>query len=490
VVLWPLQIQQAKYYSHEMGVLKLPVRQRFEPKAALQIRLATVPDIPFQKLKLDTLHFYLMGIGEVPMLLYEQLFTNSTGVCLQSISLPSRWQKTLDKDCIRPVGFEPEESLLPYDPRSFQGYRLLQEYFAFPQRFMFFEISGLRSALNNCSESQLDLIIPFDDSKNILESSVTSNNFSLFCTPAINLFRKKADRIHISDRFSEFHVVPDRTRPEDYEVFSITQVLGYESQTEVPYKFFPFYSIRDRAPEGSRRFYSVNRIPRPLSERQKRMGRRSNKYSGTEVYLTLADETSPPYHPDLKQLEVDTLCTNRDLPLHIPINQGTTDFTLEQTIPYNQIRCVGFPSEPKPSLAEHDIAWHAINHLSVNYLSLSDTDGGSGVSALKDILFLYAEDRDIQIANQINGIKEIQTKPIIRRVNTGGPLAFGRGLEITIVLEEEKFTGTGIFLFGRVLEQFFSRYVSVNSFTETVIRTVERGEIVRWPARIGIKETL
>lgn len=490
VILRPLQIQQGKYYSHELGTLRLPSGPGFEPKAALQLRLQTVPDIPFAKVKPDVLDFYLMGTGEVPMLLLEQLFTNSIGVCLQSVGTPNRWQKRLDAGCIQRVGFDPEESLLPYDPRSFQGYRLLQEYFAFPHRFMFFRLTGLGSALCDCPESQLDFIIALNQSLPLLESSISRDNFSLFCSPAINLFRKRADRIQVTDRQPEFHVVPDRTRPEDYEVYQINRVMGYESQMEIPYEFHPFYAVRDQSPQGSRRFYSLNRIPRAVSERQKRMGRRSEKYPGTEVYLMLSDENSPPFHPDLKQIEVEAMCTNRDLPLYLPLHQGTTDFTMEQAAPYQQIRCIGFPSEPRPALAENEISWHAINHLSLSYLSLSDTEGGDGASALRDILFLYAASREPQITNQISGIRSVQSRPVIRRVHTGGPLAFGRGLEITVTLEEEKFIGTGVFLMGMVLERFFAHYVSINSFTETVIRTVERGEIVRWPARIGIKQTL
>jgi type VI secretion system protein ImpG len=96
----------------------------------------------------------------------------------------------------------------------------------------------------------------------------------------------------------------------------------------------------------------------------------------------------------------------------------------------------------------------------------------------------------LQISKRIDGIKSISCKPVTRRIKSSGSIAFARGLEITVTLEEELFVGSGVFLLGAVLEQFFAKYVSINSFTETVIKTVERGEIKRWPMRTGLRQIL
>jgi type VI secretion system protein ImpG len=163
---------------------------------------------------------------------------------------------------------------------------------------------------------------------------------------------------------------------------------------------------------------------------------------------------------------------------------------MEKTAPCTSIRCVGTPTSPRPSHAEGEIAWRIINHLSLNYLSLVDTDERQGASALRDILRLYAETGELQTGKQIDGVKSISSKSITRRIATSGSIAFARGLEVTINLEEEAFEGSGVFLLGAVLEQFFARYVSINSFTETVVRTVERGEIMRWTMRKGLRPIL
>jgi type VI secretion system protein ImpG len=187
---------------------------------------------------------------------------------------------------------------------------------------------------------------------------------------------------------------------------------------------------------------------------------------------------------------VEGLCTNRDLPLHMPVGLGGSDFTTEKTAPCTAIRCLGAPTSPKPSHAEGETAWRTINHLSLNYLSLTDTNEREGASALRDILRLYSDTGDLQPRKQIDGVKSIVCKPVTRRVPTSGSIAFARGLELTVTLEEASFEGSGVFLLGAVLEQFFARHVSINSFTETVVKTVERGEIMRWTMRDGLRPIL
>jgi type VI secretion system protein ImpG len=174
----------------------------------------------------------------------------------------------------------------------------------------------------------------------------------------------------------------------------------------------------------------------------------------------------------------------------MPVGIGGSDFTMEKTAPCTSIRCIGSPTSPKPSHAEGEFAWRIINHLSLNYLSLNDTSGGEGVSALRDILKLYSDASDLQTRKQIEGLKSISSRPITRRITSSGSIAFARGLEVTITFEEAAFEGTGVFLLGAVLEQFFAKYVSINSFTETVVKTLERGEVVRWTMRNGLRPIL
>jgi type VI secretion system protein ImpG len=172
------------------------------------------------------------------------------------------------------------------------------------------------------------------------------------------------------------------------------------------------------------------------------------------------------------------------------VGHGRTDFTMESGAPVESIRCIAGPTPPKPSFAQGEMSWRLISHLSLNYLSLVDNDQSQGAAALRDLLKLYGDTADPHIAKQVDGVKSVTSRPLMRRVATAGPITFARGLEVTVSFDETAFEGTGVFLLGAVLDQFFTKYVSINSFTETVIKALDRGEVIRWPARIGLRDIL
>ena len=492
VTLWPLRIVEASYHTRDLGAFDPP--SSVGAKAAIRIRLEATAGLRFPDIKLDELTVYLRGPDESPMEIYEQIFAHGAGVLVQSTTRPAKWQSCIGPQHIRRVGFGDDEALLPYDARSFHGYRLLREYFALHERFMFVRITGLADALARCQSSQVDLLILLAEQNLDLENRVTGENFALFCTPAINLFPKHADPIALSERFAEHHVVPDKTRPEDFEVYQVRRVIGTGMHAADEQEFLPFYSASDfdAAAGGAGAYYATHRVPRTLSSRERQRGRRS-RYAGSEVYLSLVDAKAAPYSTDLRQLHVDTLCTNRDLPIMMPVGQGMTDFTMDTSaaVPYEAIRCVsGRPRPPMASYAEGDFAWRAISHLALNYLSLVDVDAADGAAALRDILKLYGDPTNDQVRKQIDGAKSIRSRPISRPVPTPGPIAFARGLEVTVTFDEVAFAGTGCFLLGAVLAEFLTKYVSLNSFVETVVATDQRGEIMRWRPKVGHRQIL
>jgi type VI secretion system protein ImpG len=389
---------------------------------------------------------------------------------------------------VLPVGFGQDEALLPYTPRSFQGYRLLQEYFAFPERYMFVELTQLQAALQQCGDNEIDIIILLNRSNPHLVNEVDSSRFALFCAPAINVFPKRADRIHLTNQSNEYHIVPDRTRPLDYEIYQIREVTGFGSTSDDQQAFLPFYQVSsDQRQAQQRAYYSIIRTPRVMSAKQKLQGPRSS-YVGNEIYISIVDANEAPFKSELRQLGLETLCTNRDLPLQLPIGIGKTDFSIQTGAPVEFIRCLSGPTKPRPSNAHKDTAWKLINHLSLNYLSLLNNSEKDSASAFRSLLSLYGDNSDLSFRKQIEGVLFIQSKPIVRRINTAGPIVFGRGLEITLSVDESAFEGSGVFLLGMVAERFFAQYVSLNSFTETVLKTSDRGEIMRWPMRLGQRQ--
>lgn len=485
ITLWPIEISEAEYIANSVELPNVTIPHQPKPLAGLRFKLKCTAGLTFNQLALNDLPIYIRGSEELPSRIYSNIFANSVAVVAQSTNrgaVPIGYNL---KASIRRLGFEQEHALLPYGPRSFQGYRLLHEYFALPERFLFFELCELDHLLRQCPESQIEIFILFDQVDYALEHAVNKNNFSLFCTPAINLFPKRADRIHLTTSSDQYHVLLDRTRPLDYEVYEISSVVGIGSAKGQEQKFLPFYTSDDLSKQSEEKaYYAIQREPRVLSSKQRLQGTRSS-YIGTEVYISIVDALEAPFSGDLKQLSINTLCTNRDLPLHMSLGKGKTDFFLDSGAPVDCIRCISGPTKPRPPHTEGETIWRLISHLSLNYLSLADSDERQGAAALRDLLSLYSNIAEPAIQKQIDGVKSIQAVPVTRRVPIEGPISFGRGLQITLTLNEAAFAGTGIFVFGAVMERFFAKYVSINSFTETIINTTDRGEIIRWPVQIG-----
>lgn len=488
--LWPLEVVEAQYFTRDAKGVEIP--RVAGVKAGVRIRLRATAGLTFDKLALEELPIYLHGGDQTAMHLYEQLLANALAVVVRPARSPIPWQEMLPAENIHRLGFGDDEALLPSGHRSFEGYRLLHEYFALPERFMFVNLVGLAPAVRRSKDTELDVIVLLDRVDRLLENVVTPDNFRLFCTPAINLFPKRADRIHLTHESADYHVVPDRTRPMDFEVWGITEVIGHGVEAESERPFLPFYGMNDvtRGVSGQA-FYTIERQPRSLSGKQRRTGPRSS-YIGSEVFLSLVDNTERGHHHDLRQLAVSALCTNRDLPLDMPLGIASGDFQLPTGGPLNRIRCLAGPSRPRPPLAygSGDLSWRAVSHLALNYLSLVDTDEKQGAAALRDLLALYSEAAEAVTRKQIEGLRHVASRGITRRLPVSGPIAFGRGLQISLTLEEAAFEGSGVFLLGAVMEQFFAKYASINSFTETVVKTTERGEVMRWPARIGRRHRL
>ncbi|HEC16787.1 MAG TPA: type VI secretion system baseplate subunit TssF [Sedimenticola sp.] len=490
VTLWPLELTEAEYFTGTgpVATRDLPMLQRV--RAGIRLRLRTTAGLSFDQLALDALALHLHGNDELPTRLYEQLLANAVAVIAQPTRHPLPWRESISREHIRPLGFDEEDALLPYGPRSFQGYRLLHEYFAFPRRYLFAELSGLAPAVQRCNDTELDLIVLFDRFEPMLQNRVDHSNFALFCSPAINLFPKRCDRIHLSEHTSEYHILPDRTRPLDFEIYQVTEVTGYGTGADNAREFLPFYALNESTiGNADRTYYTVQRVPRLLSSRQRRHGPRSN-YAGNEVYVSLVDANEAPFPSGLRQLGATALCTNRDLPLHMPLGAGKTDFTMESGAPVNAVRCLAGPTRPRPSYAGGEIPWRLINHLSLNYLSLADSDDREGAAALRNLLLLYSDGSEAEIRKQVEGVRSISAEAVTRRLPMPGPITFGRGIGITLTLDESAFEGIGAFLLGAVLDRFFAKYVSINSFTQTRVRTLDRGEIIQWPLRTGTRRTL
>ncbi len=486
VTLWPVQISEAEYIDGRGELLAAGMSQDQQANAAIRLRLRRDADLPISELSLDNLMLFLNGQEGKNWPLHELFSTQVTGVIGRSTNRRADWIAELPQGKMVPRGFEPEEALLPTPRQSFDGYRLLQEYFAMPERFHFVELQGLSLAMARAEGSDVDIYILLRDGNADVASGVTPGAFTLNATPAVNLFRKRCDRVLVTGRDVEQHVVADRTAPLDFEIFSLLGVTGISGDGEADVPFRPFYSADDLTAAGETHatYYTQSRKMRQRAERERLKGVRTS-YLGSELFLSLVDSAQAPYGADLDQLAVQAMVTNRDLPLLLPT--GARDvFYLPEGGPVQHITTPVNPTRPRPSLAQGDTAWRLISHLSLNYLSIAQDQTDDGAAALRELVGIYAPEGNRVLQKQLEGLSGVSTRPIVRRMADEVLSTAVRGLEITLRFDESFFEGTNVYLMAAVLERFFRKFVSINSFTETVLATQQRGEITRWRPETGL----
>lgn len=496
--LWPLEVKRAQYFTYAPDLPLAQHPQARDIRGGLRIVLRTTAGLTLQQLALDELVVHFGGGEDIAWQLHECVLGQPVGMLVQGLSASGRVEGVVHRlggDAIEAVGFGEDEALLPTTATGFSGFRLVQEYFAFPQRFQFARLKGLHAALSTMPGTEVEIVLLFSRGDAALEKLVSADNVLLHCVPAINLFSKRLDRIVINEGVNEFHLVADRTRPQDFEVHSVTEVVGHGNAVgasakagAVEQSFLPFYSAFHGSRFSHPAYFTTSREPRVWSERQRTQGHRSS-HIGSELFLQLVDPQQAPFSTALRQLAVTALCTNRDLPLILPAGRGQ-DFDCIDSHPVASVRIVRGPSRPVSPVVNHGLGWRVVDHLALNYLSLSDSSPTQGAAALREMLMLYAVHTDEARQGQVRGLASVSSKPLVRRLPMPGPIAFGRGIEVTLEVEEMAFHGHSAFLFGAVLAHYLARHVGANHFVETVLRLTGKGERMRWRPQCGTRPIL
>ena len=486
VTLWPIELTSASLQSP-------PFPREYEPPrrtaAALRLQFECRSGLKFSQLSLEELRLFLFGEGHVVGMLYELIFNHATQVVFRALDGGSKTPPiVLDPaECLSQVGFKPDEGLLPYPQRSFMGYRLLSEFFAIREKFLFLDLSGWQRARSAGFGQKLEVVVFLNNTNNRVQEWVDQSTFRLGCAPIVNLFEQVAEPIVLDESRYEYRIVPDVAAPRGMEIFSIDEVTSTDPATSKTTTYRPFYSYHhNRNSDDGETFWHASRRESNLE------GDR-----GTELFLHLADLDFHPRLPAADTLVVRTTCTNRDLPNQLQHAGERLFFELEGAAPLTGIRCLKTPTAPLRAPPRRGRYWALVSHLTLNYLSLDDPTEGR--DALREILRLY-DFSDPQAGQQqmadvtrqlIEGIARLGTRRIIGRTGSQTGSGFARGLEVTIEFDEEKYIGTGAFLFACVLERFLGLYAGINSFTQLVAKTAQTGGIIKkWPLRAGDQQLL
>jgi type VI secretion system protein ImpG len=523
VHLWPIEIKAVDYFLPED--IPNEIEKDLSPsiiastQGVIKLSLQTTDDnIAFSDLKgLNQLVLYLAGDGSQSGKLYEALLAHVDQIVLHHQHKRTTTIRLLDKDSLRGIGFDEETALLPVTRRGFQGYRYLQEYFADRKRFMFISLDNIDAPLQAFTENAVDIYFLLNQIDENLRATIGKENIKLNCTPVINLFEKTADHVHltkhppkakynknkkdISHYLPGHPVIVEKSQPRNFEIYRILSVKGLGNYQQEDVFFHPFYSLDHSTLDAKKQsFYTLQRH----SEIRAIRDGDSAHYQGHETYISIADDAGDlPYSSKIKELRIKTLATNRGLSLYL--KSGRYNFTTpDNSLPVMQkngiVNIENF-TPPRPSHQAGEHTWKLINLLSLNHLSLvDDGDNQDSIKALRNLLELQihtqrvgdTSQQYIQVyRTQINrGLRKVSSEKIVHPLFVQGKITYARGLQITITLDEQAFEGGSAFLFGSVLERFFSQYTSINSFTQTIVRTLERGEIMKWPVRKGRQKSL
>jgi type VI secretion system protein ImpG len=474
VTVWPINVARARYQSSPFGSDIVPPFESRDAEAAIRIELRGAGGAPLTKLGLKELRFFLSGDQPTTHQLYELLFNHVTNVQIRLPQAPpAKGTLTLPAAAIRPVGYEENEGMLPYSPRSFPGYRLLTEYFAFPQKFLFFDLTRLEGLAGMPPQQEAELLIFLNRAAPQLESRVTADSFRLACAPIVNLFSKLAEPIRLSRTKTEYLVVPDVRRPQAMEVYSIDEVESIHPDTKEVLRYQPFYGLGEKTETGSGAFWHHQRRPSP-----------SPADTGTDVYLILVNSDFDPAVPATEVVSVRATCTNRNLPADIQ-KTGSVDWQF-QLAGQSPVRRITTPVDPTSALrlSTGGDRWRLLSHLSLNHLSIAG--GSDGAAALREVLRLYDYASSSSTAQQIDGLFSVKSSRGIAPIREGHTRGFCRGLDVELTFDDEKYPGTGFYLLASVLERFLGQYASINSFTRMIARSRQRDFWEkRWPPRTG-----
>lgn len=504
LTLWPLRLSTARFVSGPTGFQALGLDVAADTAGGVILSFLRPaspaqkdkPGKPVSAIQADTLPIYLTGdLGE-QIAVYEHMFTNTTRATIRY--LDTRGDPVflrLEPGWLEQIGFDETEAIFPEDTRVFRGFTLLREFFLFPQKFLGFRLQGLRKVLPRIPSASFDLMIEMNAVRPSLPARITAENFRLFAAPAINLFEENCAQVKLDTLRHDYLVSADSSPASHYEVHRITEVFAYYAGVKTKIPVHPLYGMpADVMAPREALYYTTKQRPRRLTAKEKRFGQVQG-YTGTESFISIYE----PGHLDsaerVKRLQIKLLCSNRHLPQYLPIAQGGADFRLndDTAVP---LRCIAGPTNPRESVLELDesaphrakagpVHWRLISFLSLNFLGLDNRGSRDEAAALRELLTLFADVSAQITERQLQGLKAVTSRPVTRTIQRAGGYHAARGTQVTLRFDERAFEGSGVFLLGAVLDRFFAEYASINSFTQLVLTSDQRGMIKTFPPRTG-----
>ncbi len=471
--LWPVEIVDLQLLQPPLG--EAPAAPA-GTAAALKLSLRNLHNQPLASVPLQFLRLHLTGPDSVASGLYEAMANDAIEVVFAAPGgTPVRLSAA---EALQPTGFDRDQALLPYPAQSFDGYRLLTELFAFPDKYNFIDLKGWQQAGPQLHSPDLDVWIFLKAAHDHIAEAVRVEHIQLGCSPVVNLFPKICEPIQFNRQRHEYRIVPDARQRNACEVYSIQSVTSSRSQGDCHWK--PFFDIgrRDGDAALSGYWHAARRESQTLND------------NGSDVYLQLVDEHFDPCTPMTEVVTVQAMCTNRDLPSLLRQQAGSVSWHVDAAIPIRTVHCLKHPTVSlRPPVRRH-AHWNLISHLALGHRFI---EGPEGLQTLREILRLYDfsdphsyDPRGAAARQMVEGVVELRQQTVTRQVGPPAEGCFARGSQLTLVLDEDHYESTGAFLFANVLQRFLGLASGVNSFVETVVESKQRdGVLAHFPPHDG-----
>ncbi|UDL04786.1 type VI secretion system baseplate subunit TssF [Marinobacter sp. CA1] len=442
------------------------------------IKLRLKSTLPFSEIDLPSLRFYLHGQTHLSNELYDLIHRSGVGFAVVPTH-DTRQIRFFGTKQLQPVGFEPEDALVPYRKRSFDGFRLLVEFFLFPEKFLFADLAGLAGTWPEHDE--VDLYIYLGEQSSEQEKSFVPEHMRLWCVPAVNLFDESLEPVANDDSNHEHRLVSRFRGAETFEVVSVQSVNLVENE-----------NIREMAP-----FYGLGH-PRWQSglDVYWHLGRRDADWAGGqfepgfETYLSLVDRRfnhrTQDDLPEDETLMVNAWCCNRNIPERLPFGGGEPRFrAIGEPLVEEAVALVPPTATTRPDLSD-GTRWEFIQQLNLEHFA-----GDDALERLKAVLQLHDFRHTPETQALIEGIEDVTMKRVAARVGKGVHSGLCQGTEIQVTFSKPSYAGTSIYLFSAILDRFFAQFTQVNTFTRVRIRLGgHHRDYCLWPARAGERELL
>lgn len=489
VDLWPIKIGEVSYLPDRSALKAASTADGMLGSAEAGLRLVierTMPS-PFNELSLDELDVFV-GMDANGPALFDAIFGWGAGVLARPQEKDAGFAPA---DMPVMVGVGDNEGLLPRARPSFEGFRLLREYFLMPERFYYARFGGLKDCVSRTSAHSIEILILFDEGQPEL-ARVRQQDFGLFIAPIVNLFERECNIVELDARRPSHVVHADRTRPRDFEIYHLLRVEDAE-QDGPGAKLHSLYSTEPQT--GTNLVYTTDRRARRPGTDELAARRMRSVYQGDDFLISVARPPSVAAGNQVRRLDIRALCTNRD----IPILDDAPKLSMETGDPVSGIDLLTAVRRPRPSLASHisredgadpaemdDITWRWISQLSLAQLSI--TEDGSKV--LQSLLELYADRGDPGNARHGRSITKVETQSAIDRIARPGPICFAHGTDIILHVESGQLSGSSRLLLSGILSRLFAREAAINSFVRTRTLLVSEQKEVVWPSTVGTRSLI